>query len=209
MKGGIVGRIHRHFGCLACFASLLSWSTMASAQQENTLPEAEIWLPLSHELRMQGVHGELILKADLAAEQEVSGSAIEKSSGSQMLDEFVITALETDGLPDPYTVNSAFSARLKVKLYAFNMSTTAGREYSCDQAVRDYDWHRATFGDKDWVNPLISYFIGLSALSSRKEVKFLKTREGTSRAIEGAIEKCRSDASSEFVSEFLRAGNDK
>ncbi|TIX51070.1 hypothetical protein [Alteraurantiacibacter aquimixticola] len=200
--------LQRWIVSIAGLASLVFLAGTAKAQEEETLPETEFWLPLSAELREQGAHGELIVVAQLAPERDVFDVLVEQSTGSVVLDEYAVAKLEENGLPETHTVNGEIRARLKIHLYSFTLSIPVGTEYTCEQAVRDYDWyHSLELASGPWRNPLISFYGGAAIVTDREEVQFFKDREKRAVAIETAIAVCRQKPESVFLRELILAGN--
>jgi hypothetical protein len=178
------------------------------AQEPDRLPEADFSLPLSDELVIVGAHGELIVTALLSPDHIVTEIVVEQSTGSVELDEYAISYLRLNGMPDTHSVSRKLNARLTIKLYSFTMDFPIGGGYHCQQAVRDFDWYMQIHGENaDWSNPLISFYGGASILTDRPEVQFLRNPNSRRAAIHESIAACRNRPESLFLRELLLAGN--
>ncbi len=197
----------RTFSLMAVLAALFLHPCSASAQSSGQDP-VHVAIDLTPELLERGVHGTVLLQADVNPEDRVAQLIVVESSGSGELDDFAISKLDNAPVSPNLLDEENRSLTLEVDLYAFDIGMDFARSYSCLQAVRDHDWYLA--GNPDETIERGKYyhmFGGLAIVTEREEMAFAMRPDTREQAWLAALERCRTDGEFSFFAALIVAGN--
>lgn len=189
------------------FLGLLCMQTAGSAEAIGNLVELEPTIGLPEDARQRGEHGEIVLEGDLVDGGTISQLAVIRSTGSRSLDEFVRGQLEGKKVPRSLLTNAQSRVRLKVALYPYRIGEF-GRDYFCDQAVRDFDWYASTFPEAPFEKgPLYHLLSASNLLGVSSKLSFTKDPKKYEAAWYSAIAECRRKPEELFIEIIAKRGN--
>ncbi len=205
-----VGQLGARKLFLAWFALFWPMTGAAQTTPTTTVPkwaEAELDRPVPEELKLLGHHGVVTLEGKISAEKRASELVVAKSSGSLQLDALALGQLGNARISPDLLEGGATRVRISVEFSSVNYDTM-GRDYLCDQAVRDADWYRTTFPGKVEDNKFKGFLRGVGLLDKRMEWA-VRDRARFETVWNQAIELCRERPEAPLMGLIVVLGSGK
>ena len=168
--------------------------------------EVEIPQPVPVAIKPSGAHGTIIVEGDVLPDRHLANLHVTKSSHSTKLDEYALNLYRKAKIGDDLMGNDPNKIRMTMKFYNAGLTLTDLREYSCSQAVADYDWYNTVAPGEVEKSPLYSFLSVSGTLLNVHYFSFAKNQKAYDQAWHMAIEDCRSQSQANFVKIFYESG---